>query len=64
MQDSVKWANEASLAALVAIGSGGYSYLDWQVELDGEVIWYDAEGQELYRQTIDFWREDETEADA
>ena len=64
VQDSVKWANEASLAALVAIESGGSSYPDWQVELGGEVIWYDAEGRELYRQTLDFRREDEREADA
>ena len=63
-QDSGNRANAANLAALVAIGSGGYSYLDWQVELDGEVIWYDAEGQELYRQKLDFWQEEETEADA
>ncbi len=62
VQDSVKWVNEASLAALAAIGSGGYSYLDWQVELDGEVIWYDADGRELYRQTLDFRQEEKTEA--
>ncbi len=63
-QDSGNWANAANLAALVAIGSRGNGYLDWQVELDGEVIWYDADGRELYRQKLDFWQEEETEAGA
>ncbi len=64
VQDSVKWINEANLAALFAIESRGSGYPGWQVELDGEVIWYDAEGRELYRQTLDFRPEDELEASA
>ncbi len=64
VQDSVKWVNEANLAALFAIESKGSGYPDWQVELEGEVIWYDAEGRELYRQTLDFRPEDELEASA
>lgn len=48
--------------AMCAIADGGRSPKDSTISLEGEVIWYDAEGRELYRQKLDFREDGETEA--
>ncbi len=48
--------------AMCAIADGGRSPRDSTISLEGEVIWYDAEGRELYRQKLDFREDGETEA--
>lgn len=52
---------DARWNALHSIVAGGRSADGSPVYLEGEVIWYDAEGRELYRQKLDFRQEEETE---
>ena len=52
---------EARWNALHSIVAGGISADGSPVYLEGEVIWYDAGGRELYRQKLDFRQEEETE---
>ena len=58
------WYREERWNAMLTIADGGRSPSDSSISLDGEVIWYDADGRELYRQKLDFWQEEETEAGA
>ena len=59
--DSADPDRDARWNALHSIVAGGESADGSAVYLDGEVIWYDAGGRELYRQKLDFRQEEETE---
>ena len=57
-RDSAEEINDLRWEALVAIGAGGYP-IRGDVALEGEVTLYDAEGKELSRQPIAFFRQED-----
>ena len=46
--------------SLVTVAAGGYSPGDKGLRAEGTVIWYDADGRELYRQELDFFNADDS----
>lgn len=46
--------------SLVTIAAGGYSPGDTGLRAEGTVLWYDAEGRELYRQELEFFEADDS----